>query len=126
MVKLEIVLLVKSAAYRNWPLGSMASPTISEPAVNGDPAISVTVPPDPRENAEIVPAPPLETKNTPAVDDITIACGPPGASEGKENGEPATGVNNPLVASIPKTEIVAGMLVPGAGTNCPWFSTTRN
>src|SRR5581483_3458087 len=61
ILKLAIVLLVKSEAYRNWPFGSVAIPVMFVPAVNGEPAISVRVPSEAIENAEIVPETPLET-----------------------------------------------------------------
>src|SRR5450432_2814695 len=135
MLKLATLLFAESAAYRNCPLASMASPATVAPelrhcggvepcpsAQKGEPATSVKAPPVPIEKAEMLPDTPFETYKKPAVGEIARNCGFGALTDVNVNGDPATGVNNPRVVSMLKTEIDAGT----TGTVDPWLSTTRN
>src|ERR1700704_1102854 len=110
MLKLAILLFAESAAYKNCPLESIARPATVAPAptVTGDPPSSASVPLAAIEKEEIVPEAPLETYRNPAVGETIRNCGFGATRDANGNGDPATGVNKPRVASMLKTEMEAG------------------
>src|SRR6267142_3071139 len=112
MVKLAILLLVESAAYRNWFFWSIVTPAMLAPAANGEPATGLKAPLDAIVNAEIFPSAPLPTYRTAVAGETARLWG--FAAVG--NGDPTISVKIPRAASMLKTEIEPEV----------WLSTKRN
>jgi len=127
ILKLTIVLLAESAAYKNCPFGSMASPATVAPTLVVDGTVtagvsSVKAPPLPIENAEMVCDVPLETYKKPAVGETARNCGFGAVRDANANGDPETGVNRPRVGSTLNTEIEEET----AGEVDPWLRRNKN